>query len=261
MKQLELFSKPIFSSNKKIRLIENFSGIGCQALALKYLGLDFEHYRSIEFDKFPVASYNAIHGTDFKPMDICKTHAEDWNIIDSNSYLYIVTYSFPCIDISLAGQRKGMSKEDWLNGTSTRSGLLWEFERILYECKNLTEKDKKYSMPDILIMENVTQVHRNKNAEDFNNWCSSLNNLGYSNYWNDCNAKNFGVAQNRDRTFMVSIKGDYDFEFPKEIPLTHVMADYLDENVDEKYFINNEKAESLIQNLIDKGALPEIEDE
>lgn len=230
-----------FTINKPVRLIELFAGVGCQAQALKNLGVDFEHYRAVEFDKYPVASYNAIHGTDFKPMDICDTHADDLGICDKENYQYIMTYSFPCQDLSVAGKRAGMKR-----GEGTRSGLLWEVERILKECTEL---------PNMLLMENVPQVHGKKNLEDFNEWLAFLESLGYRNFWQDLNAKDYGVAQNRNRCFCVSILGDGDYTFPEPVELTKVMADYLDETVDEKYYINNEKADKLIAQLIERGEL------
>ena len=162
-----------------------------------------------------------------------------------------MTYSFPCTDLSVAGKMQGMSKADWENGNSTRSGLLWEVERILKECK-------KEELPDVLLMENVPQVHCEQNLADFENWQNFLRSKGYYNFYQDLNAKNFGIPQNRERCFMVSILSDdfIDFEFPETIPLTTVMRDYLEEEVDEKYCINNEKAQKLIEQLIADGTLP-----
>lgn len=235
--------------NKPVRLIELFAGVGCQAQALKNLGVDFEHYRAIEFDKYPVASYNAIHGTNFAVADICDTHAEDLGIVDKETYQYICTYSFPCQDLSLAGKGAGMKR-----GTGTRSGLLWEVERILKECAELG------ALPDILLMENVPQVHGKKNLEDFNEWLLVLESLGYRNFWKDLNAKDYGVAQNRNRCFCVSVLGDTeDYRFPEPVELTKVMADYLDDVVDEKYYINTERAEKLIAQLIERGELEAFE--
>ena len=114
--------------NKPLRLIELFAGIGAQAKALENLGVPFEHYRICEFDKYAVVSYNAIHGTNFEPSDITKIHARDLGVVDTERYFYIMTYSFPCTDLSKAGKQQGMSKE-----SGTRSGLLWEVERILLE--------------------------------------------------------------------------------------------------------------------------------
>lgn len=133
-----------------------------------------------------------------------------------------------------------------VKGSGTRSGLLWEVERLLNEVGNL---------PQVLLMENVPQVHGKKNMEDFQKWIAFLESKGYSNYWQDLNAKNYGVAQNRNRCFMVSILGNYKFTFPNPIELQKVMKDYLEDEVDEKYYINNEKAQKLIQKLIDNGTL------
>ena len=242
--QLSMFDLTMeeFKITKPIRLIELFAGVGSQAMALRYLGADFEHYRVVEFDKYAIASYNAIHGTDFPTMDITKISGADLGIVDTDKYCYIMTYSFPCQDLSVAGLGKGMSK-----GSGTRSGLLWEVERLLNEVNNL---------PQVLLMENVPQVHGKKNMDDFQNWIKFLESKGYSNYWQDLNAKNYGVAQNRNRCFMVSILGNYKYEFPKPIELTKRMKDYLEDNVDEKYYINNEKAQKLIDTLIENGTIP-----
>lgn len=230
-----------FINDKPIRLIELFGGIGSQAMVLSKLGVNFEHYRLVEFDKYPVASYNAIHGTNFTPTDITKIHGEDLGIVDTDKYCYLMTYSFPCQDLSIAGKQQGMSK-----GSGTRSGLLWEVERLLNETEHL---------PQLLLMENVPQVHSKKNQGDFENWIRFLENKGYSNYWQDLNAKDYGVAQNRNRCFMVSILGNYCFYFPKPHPLTKRMVDYLEDSVDEKYYINNEKSSALIKKLTDDGTL------
>ena len=237
--------------DKKIRLIELFSGVGTQALALRDLaianGLNpddvFEHYKSIEFDKYPVKSYNAIHGTNFEPMDITQIKGEDLGINDKDKFVYILTYSFPCQDLSVAGKGAGMDK-----GSGTRSGLLWEVERLLNETKNL---------PDYLIMENVTQVHGKKNLDNFNKWILFLESKGYHNYWQDLEASQYGIPQHRNRTFMVSSLDKINYEFPRTIPLNRVMRDMLDEVVDERYYIDNEKSQALIEKLILEGKLDE----
>ena len=241
--QLNIFSvfRRNFEINNKIRLIELFAGVGSQAMALKRLAADFEHYKVVEFDKYAIKSYNAIHGTDFEPTDITQISGSDLEIVDTETFTYLLTYSFPCQDLSVAGKQKGMVK-----GSGTRSGLLWEVERLLNEVGNL---------PQVLLMENVPQVHGKKNMEDFQKWIAFLESKGYSNYWQDLNAKNYGVAQNRNRCFMVSILGNYKFTFPNPIELQKVMKDYLEDEVDEKYYINNEKAQKLIQKLIDNGTL------
>lgn len=248
--QQSLFNFPKLEVKGKIRLIELFGGIGSQAMALRDIGADFEHYRLVEFDKYAVMSYNAIHGTDFKATDIRAVHGSDLGVKDKDKYTYIMTYSFPCTDLSVAGKMQGMSKSDWEQGKSTRSGLLWEVERILKELP-------KESLPQVLLMENVPQVHADANRADFESWLSFLRGKGYFNFWQDLNAKDYGVPQNRERCFCVSILSDefIDYEFPSPVPLEKVMKDYLEPSVDERYYINNEKADELICRLVESGTL------
>lgn len=204
-------------------------------MSLKRLGVQFEHHRAIEIDRFAMASYNAIHGTNFEPSDITQITGADLGITDTDKYCYIMTYSFPCQDLSVAGSMKGMDK-----GSGTRSGLLWEVERLLDEVEHL---------PDVLLMENVPQVHGKRNMDNFQQWINSLEWKGYKNYWQDLNAKDYGIPQNRNRCFMVSILSDRTYEFPKPIPLTETMQDRLEEYVDEKYYVNSERAAELIRKI------------
>lgn len=139
-----------------------------------------------------------------------------------------------------------MSRKDWEDGKATRSGLLWEVERLLKETENL---------PQVLLMENVPQVHGSRNIDDFNLWIDFLKSKGYSNFWQDLNAKDYGVAQNRKRCFMVSLLGNGTYEFPKPVQLTKRMKDYLENEVDEKYYLKSEKAYRLIADLESRGIL------
>lgn len=241
--QINIFdvTRPEFRINKPIRLIELFAGVGSQAMALRDLGADFEHYRVVEFDRFAVASYNAIHGTKFKTTDIRNVSGSDLGICDIDKFCYIMTYSFPCQDLSVAGRQKGMTK-----GSGTRSGLLWEVERLLNECSEL---------PQVLLMENVPQAHSKANMPDFQRWIDFLTSKGYSNYWQDLNAKDYGVAQNRNRCFMVSLLGEWNYKFPQPISLKKTMKDYLEDEVNEKFYINTKKAQMLIRQLIENGTL------
>ena len=220
---------PKYKITKPIRLIEFFAGYGSQALALKYLGVEFEHWRICEWAVKSIQAYKDIHFSDInfdfsgdltkdnlvkvlyelgissnynEPMNkkqierlseqqlrtiynnivttknlvnIQQVKGEDLKIVNTDKYDYILTYSFPCQDLSLAGKGKGMSD------TSTRSGMLWEVERILKECKELG------NLPQILLMENVPQVHSQDNVADFNKWQLRLEELGYKNYFQDLN--------------------------------------------------------------------------
>lgn len=120
-----------------------------------------------------------------------------------------------------------------MSDTSTRSGLLWEVERILTECKELG------TLPQCLVMENVVQVHGEGNVEDFNKWQLRLEKLGYKNYWQDLIATDYGIPQTRNRCFMVSILGDYSYSFPPKQPLKLKLKDMLENNVDEKYYLSD----------------------
>ena len=225
---------PAYKIDTPIRLIELFAGVGSQAMALRDIGANFEHYRVVEFDKFAIASYNAVHGTDFKTTDIRDVHAVDLGICDKQRFTYLLTYSFPCQDLSKAGKQKGMSK-----GSGTRSGLLWEVERILLELK------EKGELPQVLLMENVPDVIGNKNYADFMEWYSELEEMGYQSYYKILNAKNYGIPQNRERCFMVSILGKYIYQFPKGIKLKNRLKDVLEDRVDEKYYLSQKIIETF----------------
>jgi DNA (cytosine-5)-methyltransferase 1 len=286
--------------NKPIRLIELFSGIGFQRMALRDVGAEFESWRTCEWDVNAIRQYKAIHCSDNnqdyshgktkeqlvdillqagissdgkKPMtrdqlagksekwlrevyndccatlnlvDISKVTGENLQIEDVNNYCYILTYSFPCQSLSIAGLQGGMEES---SGTS--SSLLWEVKRVLSGCTEL---------PQILLMENVKQVHSPKNLPQFEEWMKFLESLGYSNFWQDMNAKDYGVPQSRKRTFMVSIldtTNQITFEFPKPIKLNKEFADVLvDENVvEERFYIDSPKARELVQKFVDGGEL------
>ena len=276
---------PKFKIDKPIRLIELFSGYGSQALALKYLGVKFEHWKTCEWAVKSIQAYKDLHFTDDdielnpgrtkeemieflyqkgisadynKPMtkeqikrlsedqlktiikNIAITHnlvniqqvkGADLEIKDTDYFTYLLTYSFPCQDLSLAGKGKGMSD------TSTRSGLLWEVERILTECEH---------KPQVLLMENVPQVHSQDNMKDFYKWQVRLEELGYKNYWQDLIATDYGIPQIRNRCFMVSILGDYSYTFPKPIPLKLKLKDMLETNVDKKYYLTEKMVQGMI---------------
>lgn len=287
MKQMSFFDgTQKFRNDKPIRLIELFAGYGSQALALKYLGVQFEHYRISEWATKSIQAYKDLHATDdrtdysqgltlaeikawltgkistdystpataeqigrfsektartlYNNMratrnigSITQATASDLAIEDTDKYLYIMTYSFPCQDLSAAGNGAGMAK-----GGQTRSGLLWEVERLLNECREL---------PQILLMENVPQVVGSTGVKDFAKWIERLEELGYKNYWQLMNAKDYGVPQNRNRCFMVSILGDYYYLFPKPQKLQVRLKDFLDKKVDEKYYLSDKTVEMFIE--------------
>lgn len=250
MDQISLFSLmyETYKIRKPVRIIETFAGYGSQSLALKRLGVEFEHWKMVEIDEFAVKSFNAIHGTNFEPSDITKIHGEDLEIVDKDKYEYILTYSFPCTDISLAGSQKGFRE-----GSGTRSSLLWEVQRILDELKEID------ALPGILLLENVTAIHQEgENLAGFRKWIDYLEDIGYSNFIQDLNAVDYGVAQNRDRTFVISILGKYNYDFPVPIPLNKCIEDYFEELSDEEalnYIVKSDKAKELLVELDGKNEL------
>ena len=169
-------------------------------------------------------------------MNIMKVKGSDLEIKDRDKYEYIMTYSFPCQDLSLAGLRQGMATSQADGGT--RSGLLWEVERILDELNR--ERERDYStLPQILLMENVPEVIGAGNVDHFIKWTNKLESLGYSNYFEILNAKDYGIPQNRRRCFMISILGDYAYDFPLKLKLKYRLKDFLEKQVDEKYYLSD----------------------
>ena len=260
-------------------------------MALKYLGLSFEHWKICEWAVKSIQAYKDIHFTNDntnyserltteeikkfllnygissnynEPMtkeqinkigenqlrriynniiatknlvNIQQVKGEDLEIKNTDKYDYILTYSFPCQDLSNAGKKKGMSD------TTTRSGLLWEVERILTECQKLN------NMPQILLMENVPQVHSAENVQDFNKWQLKLEQLGYKNYWKDLIATDYEIPQTRNRCFMVSILGDYNYSFPQPKELKLRLKDMLEDEVDEKYYLSDKAINKMKRNI------------
>lgn len=249
--QMTLFdlTRPMVEVNKPIRLIELFAGYGSQAMALRNIGADFEHYKVVEFDKYAIESYNAIHGTNFPAMDVKNVKGSDLEIVDKKSFTYLLTYSFPCTDISLAGRQAGFEE-----GSGTRSALLWEVQRILEELKN------DDSLPQILLMENVTAIHNESNRKHFAKWLEILEKLGYSTYVQDLSAWDFGVAQSRDRTFAVSLLGEYNYHFPEPMDLKYCIEDYYEDLTEEQALqlvVKSPKAMELLVRLDGEGKLEE----
>lgn len=240
--QIQFDLPRLYLDGKKIKLIELFGGIGSQAKALEILSkyskkVIFEHYKLVEFDSYCVKSYNAIHNTNFEVKDITKITCEDLNIVKDDS-IYILTYSFPCQDLSTAGKGRGMEK-----GSGTRSSLLWEVERLLLE-----QKDKQ--LPQILVMENVPQVRTGANKFNFDTWKRTLEALGYSNFVKVLNAKDYGIPQTRRRCFMVSILSkEHSYHFPNKIKLNITAKDIIKrfEEVDEKYRMSDTLLKCLLK--------------
>lgn len=203
-----------------IKVIEFFAGIGSQRQALKELGIEHEVVAISEIDKYAIAAYELMHGKTNNLGDIRK--------IDKVPIADLWTYSFPCTDISISGRMLGFDK-----GSNTNSSLLWEVERLLFSSK------ENGTLPKYLIMENVKNLVSKKFKSLFDEWCKYLEQLGYKNFWKVMNAKDYGIPQNRERVFMVSIlDSNATFTFPEKIPLKIKLADMLEQDVDEKYYVS-----------------------
>lgn len=259
----------------RLKVFEAFAGIGSQVKALQRLGIDYEGVGVSEIDKNAIFAYHAIHKHTLPDIDISDMSDEDvekelerLNIpLDKKTFkrvklkkeearrflkcvkethnfgdiskidvhtlpdIDLFTFSFPCQDLSQAGKQRGLKK-----GDNTRSGLLWECEKIIREKR-----------PKLLLMENVKTLVGKKFIEDFEEWLKVLEELGYNTYYQVLNSKYFDNAQSRERVFAVSILKDIDkgFVFPKNNKITKVLKDILEDEVDESYLIKEKYLQKL----------------
>lgn len=205
-----------------IRVIELFAGIGAQHQALENLGIPHEIVAISEIDKHAIAGYNAIHGEAPNLGDIRK--------IEHLPECDLITYSFPCQDLSIAGGKNGMAE-----GSGTRSSLLWEVGRLLADMK---ERD---ILPEVLLMENVDAILNKKNIDQFRKWIMTLSEMGYTSSYAVLNAKDYGIPQNRKRCFMVSTLTFGELQFPPGFPLELRLKDMLENDVDESYYLSPQR--------------------
>lgn len=216
-----------------LKVFEAFAGYGSQHMALERLHCEDPSFRYeiagiSEIDKFALQSYQAIHGPTRNYGDIS---AIDW---DSGPDFDLFTYSFPCTDISMAGYQKGLEEN-----SGTRSSLLWQCR------KAIIAKRPKY-----LLMENVKALTYKKFRPYLDKWIAELESYGYKNFWKVLNAKDFGVPQNRERVFMVSIRDkDAEFTFPEPQELKRTIKDVLEADVDASYFLSEDKVRKLFIEL------------
>lgn len=206
-----------------MKLLSLFSGIGAFEKALDNLKIPYELVGYCEIDKYASKSYSAIHNVS-ESMNLGDITKIDEKALPKD--IDLITYGFPCQDISLAGKQKGLFNED---GTQTRSGLFFEALRIIEETK-----------PKIAIAENVKNLLSKKFNAQFQVVLASLEAAGYNNYFQVLNAKDYGIPQNRERVFIVSIRKDIDngeFKFPESFPLELRLKDMLEDEVDEKFYL------------------------
>ena len=207
-----------------IKLLSLFSGIGAFEKALKNLNIDFQLVGYSEIDKYASKAYALIHGVN-ENMNLGDITKINESLLPKN--IDLITYGFPCQDISVAGKKNGFM----VDGEKTRSGLFFDALRIIQAVK-----------PKIAIAENVKNLTGKRFKNEFEIVLNSLRMAGYNNYVKVLNAKDYGVPQNRERVFIVSIRKDIDngkFEFPQPIELTKRLKDVLENEVDEKYYIKN----------------------
>lgn len=214
-----------------IKLLSLFSGIGAPEQALKNIGIDYELVGFSEIDKYAIKSYCSVHGVSesLNLGDITK--------IDIHSLpkdIDLITHGSPCQDFSIAGKQKGGDK-----GAETRSSLMWNTVDIVEHCK-----------PKYVLWENVKNLLSKKHKHNFDAYIEIMDKLGYNNYYKVLNAKDYGVPQNRERIFTISIRKDIDnntFTFPEPFDNGLRLKDILESEVDEKFYINTEKADKLIE--------------
>ena len=227
-----------------IRLLSLFSGIGAFETALRRGGYQYNLVNYCEIDKYASSSYSQIHNVseDLNLWDVTKA-----DTAKLPKDLDLITYGFPCQDISVAGKQKGFEQD----GVRTRSGLFFEALRIIQD-----------TQPKYAIAENVKALTSKKFAKEFDTVLTSLEQAGYNNYWKVLNAKDYGIPQNRERVFIVSIRKDIDngnFAFPNKTELTLRVKDMLEDVVDQKYYLYNSKTTQLINQIISKEKIKDVE--
>lgn len=212
-----------------IRLLSLFSGIGAFEKALTNLNEEFEVVNYCEIDKTASKAYSLIHNISEEKnlQDVCTINTTNFDNID------LITYGFPCQDISIAGKQKGFADEE---GNTTRSGLFFEAVRIIKDIQ-----------PRFAIAENVGALTSVKFENEFKIVFDTLYDAGYESYWQVLNAKDFGIPQNRERVFIVSIRKDinHGFVFPKKQPLHKLLRDLLEQDVNKKYYLSEDQKKNF----------------
>ncbi len=214
------------SNQEELKVLELFGGIGAIRKAFERQNIPHKVVDYVEIDEFAVKSYNAMFGTNFEPQDISK-----W---DKDIEVDFIMHGSPCQDFSIAGLQRGGDE-----GSGTRSSLMYETVRLV----------KKLN-PKYVVWENVKNLVSDKHYHNFRKYLNTMEDFGYNNYYQVLNAKDYGVPQNRERVFTVSIRKDIDhkqFYFPDKQPLTLRLKDLLETNVDEKYYLSDEKIASISQ--------------
>jgi DNA (cytosine-5)-methyltransferase 1 len=207
-----------------LKVLELFAGIGACSKALDNIGIEHEIVDAVEIDKYAVKSFNAIHDTNFEPQDITK-----W---DKDIQVDLIMHGSPCQDFSVAGRQAGGDKD-----SGTRSSLMYETLRIVEKLK-----------PKYVIWENVKNLLSKKHRHNFDAYLEAMEKLGYTNFYKVLNAKNYGVPQNRERVFTISMR-EREYEWPEPFELEKRLKDMLEDVVDEKYYLTDEKTSSFVSTI------------
>ena len=212
---------------KEIRVLELFAGIGACSKALERLNIPHKIVDAVEIDKYAIKSFNAIHGTNFEPQDITK-----W---DKDLDVDLIMHGSPCQDFSLAGKQAGGDE-----GSGTRSSLMYETLRIVEKLK-----------PKYVIWENVKNLVSKKHIHNHDAYVERMSELGYESLATILNAKDYGIPQNRERVYTISIlkgtKCSPVFNFLTPIPLELKLKDFLEDDVDESYNVSNKQLQGMIK--------------
>ena len=218
-----------------ISLLSLFSGIGAFESALDHIGCHYQLTGYCEIDPYASKSYAQIHGVS-ESLNLRDVTTIDTALINLLGGADLITYGFPCQDISVAGKQRGFTDE---NGNITRSGLFFEALRVIKDLQ-----------PKYAIAENVKALTSKKFTEEFRTVLTGLDAAGYNNYYAVLNAKDYGIPQNRERVFIISIRKDCDaglFSFPAPQELKLRVKDMLESEVDDKYYLTGEGAQRLIR--------------
>jgi DNA (cytosine-5)-methyltransferase 1 len=229
-----------FSEERPLRVVTLCSGYDSQLMAIRNLGIPYECVGWSEIDKYAIMAHNAVF-PELRDRNLGDMTKIDWSKVPDFDLLF---YSTPCTDFSNAGKQAGGEE-----GSGTRSSILW-FTR-----NAIIEKRPKY-----LVMENVKALTSEKFRPLFLKWCDELTGYGYTNFSQVLNSKDYNCPQNRERIFVVSIHGDAWFTFPQPVELKLRLKDLLEDKVDEKYYLDQEKVGRFISQLPDEK-LRELENE
>ena len=208
--------KRLLYPNHTIRLATMFSGIGAIEFALRRLQLKSKIIFASDNDKFVKQSY-------FENYEINKENwYDDVHEIKGEKYqdtIDLLVGGSPCQSFSMIGKRRGL--ED------TRGTLFYEFARVVKE-----------SQPKVFIYENVKGLINHDKGNTFETIKATFDELGYKYYYQVLNAKNYGIAQHRERIFVVGFRDkSINFEFPQAIPLETKMQDFLEDYIESKYYL------------------------